>query len=221
MIAGLARSRLFIRIFVECCVTMHAFYHRRWDMALFVAGMFVAELEVKLKTKSASPRWTWSTILLTLGTLVGGFLLGYPRDGWEVTPIFSSFQEIWPYDSYCRRFWIAIGAILVVGTMTFMPLFQALFLTRPIRYLGNISFSLYLVHHLGNQTIGWWLLYSFRGLFGRDELLPYAASFVVASVIYFPIIMWMADVFWRAADIPTNRFAKTLEQWCLIDGIAM
>ncbi|KAH7029471.1 acyltransferase family-domain-containing protein [Microdochium trichocladiopsis] len=212
MIAGLAKTRTSVRLLVENLVMVHAFGHKRWDVALFIAGMIVAELEVLTYKSQQGPRRRWVTVLLVATLLLGVFLTGYPRENNTKTPGYMWSKYVWPFTAYRRRFWLGIGSILVVGPMAFLPSIQAFFLTRPVRYLGRISFALYLVHGLGNKTIGKALLHAGWGIFGSEGYWQYAAGFVMASVIYYPIVIWASDVFWRAVDVPSTDFARWVEK---------
>ncbi|KAK9770063.1 putative Acyltransferase 3 domain-containing protein [Seiridium cardinale] len=214
MVLALAKTRTAIRLAVQTFLIIHSFGHKRWDVALFVCGMTLAELQVLFRKPASGLRLKLVNGLLIVGLILGLFLAGYPRDGNTQTPGYKWSKNVWPYSAYRRRFWIAIGSILVVGPMIFLPSVQSIFMTRPIRYLGRISFSLYLVHGLGNRTVGKWLLHWCWGFFGKEGFWPYTISFVVSTSLYFPIIVWVSDMFWRAVDVPANEFARWLEKRC-------
>lgn len=42
----------------------------------------------------------------------------------------------------------------------------------------------------------------------------YNIGFILSSFVCIPTVIWSADVFWRAVDIPTAKFAKWLEEKC-------
>ncbi|KAI4868439.1 acyltransferase family-domain-containing protein [Hypoxylon rubiginosum] len=214
MIVGLAKTRTAIRLAVETLLMAHCFGHKRWDVALFIAGMILAELEVLLqKPKNPSARRIVN-VILGLAIVLGLFLCGYPRDHNTATPGYMWSKYVWPFTAYRRRFWLAVGAMLVVGPMAFLPSVQSIFLTRPARYLGRISFALYLVHGLGNRTIGKWLLNGCWDHIGKEGFWPYAISYIVSTTLYFPIIIWASDMFWRGVDVPSTNFAKWFEKKC-------
>ncbi|KAI0378704.1 acyltransferase family-domain-containing protein [Hypomontagnella monticulosa] len=214
LIVGLARTRTAVRLVVQSLLMVHSFTHKRWDVALFIAGMSLAELEVILK-KPKNP-WVRGLVnaLLVLAMMLGIFLCGYPRDHNTETPGYVWSKYVWPFTAYRRRYWMAIGAMFFVGPLAFLPSIQSIFLTRPTRYLGRISFALYLVHGLGNRTIGQWILHLCRAHIGEEEFWPYAASFIVSTILYFPVVIWAADVFWRAIDLPSTNLARWLEKRC-------
>ncbi|KAI1105650.1 acyltransferase family-domain-containing protein [Jackrogersella minutella] len=214
LVVGLAKTRTSIRLATEGLIMAHCFGHRRWDVALFIAGMMLAELEVLLqKPKNPSARKLVNALLI-LTMIVGLFLCGYPRDHNTKTPGYIWSQHVWPFTAYRRRFWLAVGAMLFVGPMAFLPSVQSFFLTRPARYLGRISFALYLVHGLGNRTIGKWLLNTSWAYIGKEGFWPYTMSYIVSTTLYFPIVLWASDVFWRGVDVPSTKFARWFEKKC-------
>ncbi|KAF3018583.1 hypothetical protein E8E14_013145 [Neopestalotiopsis sp. 37M] len=214
MVLALARTRTSIRIAIETFLTIHSFGHKRWDVALFITGMTLAELQVIFRKPTSGSRMRLVNGILITTLIMGLFLAGYPRDGNIKTIGYMWSKNVWPYSAYRRRFWIAIGSILIVGPMAFLPSVQAIFLTRPIRYLGRISFALYLTHGLGNRTVGKWLLNACWDYIGKDGFWPYTISFIVSTSLYFPFIFWISDMFWRAVDVPSTDLAKRLEKWC-------
>ncbi|KAL7625973.1 hypothetical protein AAE478_002742 [Parahypoxylon ruwenzoriense] len=214
LVVGLAKTRTAVRLTVEALLMMHCFGHKRWDVALFIAGMILAELEVLLrKPKNPSARRIVNSLLI-FSMILGLFLCGYPRDHNIQTPGYRWSKYVWPFTAYRRRFWLAVGAMLVVGPMTFLPSIQSVFLTRPVRYLGRISFALYLVHGLGNRTVGKLLLNGCWDYIGKEGDWPYALSFIVSTTLYFPVVIWASDMFWRGIDIPSTNFAKWFEKKC-------
>lgn len=214
LVLGLARTRMFIRLLVQILICVHAFAHKRWDMALFVAGMSVAELDVfvhmsnsrkMIMQKKCVKLMLWSMIF------VGIFLAGFPRDNPLHSLGYTFAKNVWPSTGYRRRFWVSIASILIVAPMPYLPVLQSFFTTRLIQYLGKISFALYLIHGLGNRTIGKWLMHATGEIIGNKGYWTYALSYVVSSALYLPVIIWWSDMYWRAVDMPATRFAKWLE----------
>lgn len=214
---GLARSRTSVRLLVQFLLTVHAFGHKRWDVALFVAGMSVAELDVLVNTSSsrkAMMQKKRTKIVLWTMIIVGVYLAGFPRDNGTQSLGYTFTKDIWPYTEYRRRFWLSIAAILIVLPLPYLPILHSFFNTGLIRYLGKISFALYLIHGLGNRTVGVWLLHFVWSKIGQEGFWRYLMSYVVSSLIYLPIIIWWSDMYWRAIDIPATNFAKWLEGRC-------
>ncbi|KAH8666538.1 acyltransferase family-domain-containing protein [Xylariales sp. PMI_506] len=213
LIAALNRTKPLVRLAIESFLVIHCFGHKRWDVALFIAGMVIAELEVMFqKSKMQPSRRRVLDVILVITLVLGIFLSGYPRDHNLESPGYTWTAYVWPITGYRRRFWLAISAIMIVGPMAFLPSIQSLFTTGVARYLGRISFALYLTHGLGNKTIGKWLLNTCWDYIGKDDFWPYACSFIISSAIYFPIIVWFSDMFMRAVDIPSTNLARWLEK---------
>ena len=217
VVLALARCRTIVRTAVETGIVVHAFGHKRWDVALFVAGMLVAEIDVFINlaaSRKAFMQQKRTKLVLCLMMLAGIWLSGFPRANGLKSVGYTFAKTTYPHSAYRRRFWISIASILIVGPMPYLPFVQAFFSTRPIRYLGKISFALYLVHILGNRTIGTWLLHVIRGMLRNEGYWGYTFSFVVSSLLYTPIIIWWSDVYWRAIDVPSTHFAKWFESKC-------
>jgi peptidoglycan/LPS O-acetylase OafA/YrhL len=223
IVQGLAKSRTSIRMTVESAIVAHAFAHQRWDIALFTAGMLIAELDVFVhisSARNATMRRMRTKALLITTMLIGIWLSGYPRDHGLDSFGYGFLGRVWPYGAYRRRFWLGLSAIMIVGPMPYLPFIQALLNTRLVKYLGKISFALYLVHGLGNRTVGIWLLRSTAQAFGDDGYWADALGFVVAFALYVPVIVWWSDVFWRAVDVPSANFAKWVEGVCASEATA-
>ncbi|CAJ2506805.1 Uu.00g079910.m01.CDS01 [Anthostomella pinea] len=183
MILGLAKTRTLVRLAVETMLMAHSFAHKRWDVALFIAGMLLPELEVLLQKPASGSRRRLVNMMLIMTLMLGLFLSGYPRE---------------PSDQN--------AGLHVVATHV-----AAVFITRPARYLGRISFALYLVHGLGNRTVGKVLL---------NGCWDYTISFVVSTTLYFSIVIWASDMFWRGVDVPATEFARWLERKCAAEEVA-
>lgn len=217
MVLGLARSRMLVRLMAEILLAAHAFGHKRWDVGLFVAGMLVAEVNVIVHQSISAKAFVgkiYFKIMLATIMLLGVHLCGYPRDHPLESYGYQWSAHLWPFSQYRRRFWVGLGALCVVAPLSLLPSMQALFSIRCFRYLGKVSFALYLIHGLTNRTLGRWLLdMSWRHI-GKEEYSARFLSYIVATVLYVPFVAWASDVFWRAFDVPATEFAKWLEVQC-------
>lgn len=214
LVLGLARTRMSVRLLVQILICIHAFAHKRWDVALFVAGMTIGELDVFVhmsRSRKAMMQRKRAKLMLWTMMIVGIFLAGFPRDNSLHSMGYTFANNVWPFTGYRRRFWVSIASILIVTPMPFLPIVQSFFSTGLIRYLGRISFALYLIHGLGNRTIGKWLIHATWNIVGQKGYWNYALSYVVSSALYLPVIILWSDMYWRAVDMPATRFAKWLE----------
>lgn len=141
-------------------------------------------------------------------------LSGYPRDNGPKSFGYRLLSKGWPHSGYRRRFWVSVGSILIVGPLPFFPKVQAIFNTKLIKYFGQVSFALYLIHGLGNRTIGTWILRTTWSVIGKESFTQAVLSYVVSTSLYVPLIFWWSDMFWRAFDVPSTHFAKWIECQC-------
>jgi peptidoglycan/LPS O-acetylase OafA/YrhL len=245
-----ARTTVRVRFVMEAAVIAYFFYTDRWDVALFLVGMVIAEInliaderkqhQAETRTVLGKPdpekdneyqprrRW-WSRLTQLTKTeiglwtmlIVGFYLTGYPDNEARYTPGYSFLTNFWDEDwDYKFRFWLAQSAILVVFAISFLPTAQAFFSTPIARYLGKISYALYLVHFLMNKTVRvflwrlFWNALEYHDEEGDD--IKFEGGWILGSLIYIPIVLWAADIFWRAVDIPTVKFAKWFEGKCFV-----
>jgi peptidoglycan/LPS O-acetylase OafA/YrhL len=106
-VLGLARSRTCVRMGVESAIITHAFVHKRWDVALFMAGMLVAEMDVFVHSsttlKGIMRRRSTKAFLVAI-MIVGVWLSGYPRDSGLESFGYGFLKRVWPHGEYRRRF---------------------------------------------------------------------------------------------------------------------
>lgn len=182
----------------------------RWDMATFMGGMALSEMDIiqessdgrGLVPPATSGRATrqlglhrsstkdtlirWLTIVLAL------YFLSYPDAGAEYTPGFV-FLSDWVPRYYIPlsgwMFYQSMGALLLLPCILRSPLLVHLLETRPIQYLGRISFSLYLVHGPVLHSLGFWIMPRLFEAVGRT--LGYAIGYVVLlTVTMYLTVLW-------------------------------
>ncbi|KAK8090555.1 hypothetical protein PG994_000060 [Apiospora phragmitis] len=85
--------------------------------------------------------------------------------------------------------------------------FWRLFTTPFARYLGRISYSLYLVHVPILHGLGWWAGKFFLGITGSETDSGYVLGVVAAVAVVWVVTIWAADLGWRYVDAPAVRFA--------------
>ncbi|PSR76855.1 acyltransferase 3, partial [Coniella lustricola] len=155
-------------------------------------------------------RLYWAS--LALGSL---YLLSQPDVNSENTPgwiYLSSLIPDWISDKY--RYWQCNGAILFVFCTARVPRMQRVFNSPPVQYLGKISYAVYLMHGPVMHTVGYSIQRWAWEVSGVDGRAQYKRGFVLGAVFAVPVVVWAADVFWRAVDAPVVRFAKWLEGRC-------
>lgn len=177
------------------------------------------------------------TILLTISL----YLLSQPDINSHLTPGWITLTSLippWWTEHY--RFYQSIGAVIFVyavsrysssaptavasSTMT-APIFSSYFNPRTFfessvaQYLGKISFAIYLVHGPVLHTLGYTVMnFVWTQMTGTETDGQYIIGFSLASLLVVPMVVWVADVFWRGVDEPVVKFARRVEERVVVAG---
>ena len=137
-----------------------------WAMALFVAGIVLAVSDIegagdvphisRVLPKSGLSR----SVFYNSCFVFGWYLMGQVSDNWEAamsTPGWATLTLIIP-PAYLQneywRYYNSVGAILMVLAAVRLRWLQEFLTTRPLRWLGRVSFSLYLTQFPLLWTVG-------------------------------------------------------------------
>ncbi|PHH86937.1 hypothetical protein CDD83_9552 [Cordyceps sp. RAO-2017] len=229
VILGTARLQAKLRVLTVGGVMWFAYRHSRWDFLLFLGGMVLAEWDLARDAHASPPALPqdektverpaqplWKRLFWISVSILGLYLLCQPDDGGDVTPgwrfLTSMIPSWWAEESY--RYWQSAGAVVFVAAVGHTGGWQHFFNLPAIQYLGKISYALYLMHGPAMHTVGYhfekWA-YSLTGVDGYW----YNAGFALGACFCVPITIWWADVFWRAVDVPSVKFAKWVERRCV------
>lgn len=139
------------------------------------------------------------------------YLLSCPDAGpWDVPGwrYLGTLIPAWFTEKY--RFWQVVGACLFVFCAARSRGWQRFFELPAIQYLGHLSYAIYLMHGPVTHVLGYPVQRWAWGITGTEGS-AYKNGVALAAVINIPLVVWAADIFWRAVDMPTVRFAKWLE----------
>lgn len=240
VLMGVARVRTWIRWFVLLMITYFTYRSDRWEMILFLAGTCLAELDlIRIARRNSSSSNAVSSPLpianpilnektmttpqgkavkkyfLVLAGIVALYLMSQPDEDFAETPgwiYLSSLIPEWFSEKY--RYWQGIGSILLVLATNFSPALQRPFNTSFVRYFGKISYAIYLIHGPVLHTVGYSIMKWAWGVTGVETQAQYVNGFVLGSLFVVPVVVWAADLFWRACDAPTVQFARWIEEKC-------
>lgn len=218
---GLARLKPVVRGGIILGLWLYSLQQGRWEMALFFAGVFLAERNLELHDDSAKqgslnvaenvPRSPaiWRRVLWIFVFIVGLYICSFPRArlAGPATPRFVWMSILTDHETY----WRGYGATLLVWAVNNESLLQGLFTSSLFRYLGSISFSLYLIHGPVLHLFGYSLVLRFQGAMGSK------IGLALALVVLTPIVIWIADIFWRAVDKPCAKLVTQVEAFCFED----
>ncbi|KAK1754541.1 acyltransferase 3 [Echria macrotheca] len=231
---GTASLRPTVRLLVVVFLATFCYFHGRWDMLLFYAGMFLAEVDNMLLLllpvvvvpfpRAASSSFAgadddddadkkWIPI-----SLVGLYLMSQPDQGSDATPGWVRLSELipewWPGDDR-HRYFQCFGAVVFVGAVGRSPAWRRILNSGAVQYLGRISYAMYLMHGPVMHTLGYAVQWAVWTVVGTDGL-AYNLGFAVSALIIIPLVVCISDIFWRAVDAPTVRFAKWVESKCVV-----
>lgn len=127
-------------------------------------------------------------VLVWILFIIGFYFGSYPSG----TGSESSIYAIWNFPFIADKvvFWHLVGATLMIFALLNCAPLQKLFESRPFRFLGKHSFSLYLVHWPVIATFSCWFLVSQSGM-GLEYMQIIAIDFVISAVIIFVLSVLM------------------------------
>ncbi|KXJ88843.1 acyltransferase family-domain-containing protein [Microdochium bolleyi] len=236
---GLARAVTGVRLAVVAFLGVYAMARRQWDVSLFMAGIMLADVNLTAHHRggtaaiagsggtqayrpSGPTRRLLKKISLVTLLLFGLYLASYPTQKAHATNVYIWLSRIGPAEDtdFRSRVYTSVGAALSVTAISFLPACQRA-LERPLaRYMGRISYALYLTHPLLNILVGRPLARMMWGVLGAtrddEDWVAYEGAWLLATALYLPVVVWVADVFWRVVDLRAVEFAKSVERWCTV-----
>ncbi|KAJ4407683.1 hypothetical protein N0V85_004330 [Neurospora sp. IMI 360204] len=194
-------------------------------------------------TLSPLPSPAGSTLLPTLLLLISLYLLSQPDINSHLTPGWIGLTSLIPHwwtEDY--RFYQSMGAVLFVYSVSrypssanssfsgsgpgSAPIFssilnpKSLFESSIAQYLGKISYAIYLVHGPVLHTVGYTVMkFTWTHVTGTETDGQYVTGFMLASLVVVPLVVWVADVFWRGVDEPVVSLAKRVEERVIVGGL--
>jgi peptidoglycan/LPS O-acetylase OafA/YrhL len=241
-ILGLSRCITNIRLLLLAGITAFCFYSGQLYAVEFLGGMFIAEVTLLQDDSLASP--VSSPIILPKYNLeekpknaecgstikqklVQAFWFANIISGLFIASWTNNhIDEVWglrfldahtpePYQG--QRVWFCLGAFQIVAACTQLRCLQYIFTTPVAIYLGNISYALYLTHNLCLTILEPRVVPWLEHLFGKTTLWGRHFTWLGGLALFLPIIICVADIFWRAVDMPTVKFARWLEEKCVVE----
>ena len=240
IVLSLQRCKTWVRLTLEAIVFIQSFcIYMRYYISLFMGGMMLAEVTVlydkyiqsqyqlipndeTVKEEEDNPQERayakrhWAINAALWIALTGGiYLSGFSKHDGVDTPGYRFVKNIWPFDAdYKRHVIYTYAAILINWSVAFLLPTQRFLCTRWVKFLGRISFSLYLIHGPLQRILGHPLLKLTWAITGTKSYHSFNLGFAMASFIYIPIVLWLADLFTTAVDLPTLTFGRWVERKC-------
>lgn len=232
-------------------VAMYWFYMGHWDLFAFVAGILLAERHVASESEpegevalsySCSPFESpkpiikaWNkfreNIHLEQVPTVVSFMLGMyflcmcgaDRLAREYRWLAVARSAEWDNAEMMPRCWRSVGAVLTIYAISKSALLQRPLNSRPLQYLGKISFPLYLVHPTVYLLLKWpvrdflWWAVARTSYPGTIEASKHALPFYIAwigTLLVLGVVMVIASEVWnRFVDLKCLGLARRFEKW--------
>jgi len=244
-VLGLAFWRPQLRRIAIASLAAYWFYFGQWDIFAFLSGLYLAEIRIISLSqtddsvnlpfhirKSWAPNLNFKGIDFALIQAVVcftfGFWLvclsddGFLPPGYQFLECFESSR--WEGDwAILSKIWKTVGSLLVVYGISQSPALQKPLDSRPIQYLGKISFSLYLVHqtvyHLVRDPVLGILWYVATGesypgtMEASTHTGPFAFSWLVGFAIMTVINLYVAHFYTKFVDERCVQIAKKIDAW--------
>lgn len=235
-ILGTSRMRAPLRLGFLFVFVYYCMRYGHWGPAEFIAGMIIAEFTLIQNEKNIikgpllpNPRGPSAkriilVVFLIINLLFALFVAGWPNGDVSVQPGFSVLykntpEPFWSTGGNVLIFpWYALGAVQIVMAAHQIQTLQNLFVTPIAQYLGDISFSLYLMHGPMQGILEHRFLPFVWALVDGTEkagMWQTTAAWFIGFLILAPFTVWISDIFWRCIDIPSVRFARWLENLCI------
>lgn len=250
-LVSIARLRPRPRLAVLTLINLYLLWQGHWDLFLFVSGTLIADIQFAYAayvTSFTSPSAPLSPLPTTTSIsshrrtrtrkLLKAFLLGIvflfsihllclPDEDAAKSYGYRGIIKMTPASKIAagtlitQRFWLSIGSFLLVLVLQFSKTLQKPFNTAFAQYLGNISYSLYLMHGPVLYTLGMAFLVKAGGNkegggVGGDGSLPsgYVGYFWASVFLSTVVTFWSADVFTRGVDVKSVKLARWISE-CL------
>lgn len=213
-----ARTTIVTRMIGVATSALYSYYTGGllgWAGFLFLGGMLLAESRcIRASGKYFEPAPAGSTSLKwlmtagsTLVLVMAMFFGSWPEDGDAARCVgFKHFVGIVlgtaPEDY--QLYMVGLSALATVCALESLPSLQQLFNTAPVRYLGDISYSLYLVHVA--------VAYSWSKTAALTAMGAGIGKSVACVGIALPITLvtgfWLADLHWRFVDSQSVKLSR-------------
>jgi peptidoglycan/LPS O-acetylase OafA/YrhL len=233
ILIGLARTSSRSRMILILTLWLYSIQQGRWELVSFLAGIFLAERSIEkveggrdsmlpMHTPGVSPTSRTlagfcKKLFWRLLFMLGFYVCSFPRQK-EAGPLTPGF--VWMSTlTTSYRMWYSFGTTMIVWAIISDSLLQGFFKSSVLRYMAKISFSLYLVHGPVLHLFGYSFVPTFMSLIGGNENGRYQLGVLLAFIALTPVMLWIADVFWRLVDQPCATFILRFETLCFAKDV--
>jgi len=211
-----------LRMLLLPMMVIACFLGGRWDVALYLYGMLLAEIDISWRksgiedvsmcgSRSRMRGQHGNVQAMTMGAclILGLYFASFPRHSGPK----ASFGYGWTdWISKDYHYWHALSAVFLTLFLGQCQMAQSMFLTDLAQYLGRRSFSIYILHEPLLHVFGFRAVDILWRLTGKHTSLGYNCGVACAMILTLPILLWAADVFQRIIDEPWGRLVNAAER---------
>jgi len=117
-----------------------------------------------------------------------------------VSPWYVGLKKLSPLSSYMA------GAVLLVTCILQSPALQLILSSKPCKFLGKISFVLYLIHIPIICSYSAWVAYLTRAL-------PYNLTALLTAATTVIVVLFVSHILYRYLDQYTTEWSRRLGDW--------
>ncbi|KAJ9297718.1 hypothetical protein DTO217A2_8541 [Paecilomyces variotii] len=229
-------------------VAAYWLYIGQWDLFAFVAGMLLGEGhvsdhcgpagEIELPCNHSETRRTVTDVWTKFKVLIGRFLpavsfvlviyLLCMCHADKVSPEYRFLLAIqspaWDHPEMFARCWRSIGATLAIYAIRESAFLQSPLNSRPVQYLGDISFPLYVIHVMVYfifkrpvRSMLWFIMTQtpYPGTIeaSRTHPVAFCVAFGGSVVNCLMIMVLVAELWNRFVDKKCMVLARRFEKW--------
>ncbi|KAL6693406.1 acyltransferase 3 [Trichoderma pleuroticola] len=212
----LSRVRPNVRLCILCGQMAYATMQGRWDMAPFLAGMVLSQLNLchstvmLFQSKNTKNRHLGYVkdmrdfLLLLSGLYIGSF----PRHN-QVTDCVLGYRFLCSITPN-YRYWHDIAAFNIIWALSRQKHLQVPLSSATAQYFGKISFSMYLI------IFGYFTVPFFWKFTGTDSIFHYQLGFGLGMLVTGVVLIWLSDIFKTAVEDTCESFTAWVEKVCFI-----
>jgi peptidoglycan/LPS O-acetylase OafA/YrhL len=221
IILAVSRFRVAGRMLVLAVAIFFCCSWGRWEVALSLSGTLLCQIDMLTgmhqkagqrmnssgrKENTQLVQWT-----CVFALLLSVYLCSHPKKNGAQTPGFQFLAKYVPNNWEDYRYWNSWASVLLVWAVTHSNVLSRLLEAPALQYLGNISFSMYLLHgpilHITAYPLipMMWI----NGAFGNVGGFLIPTCFVVV-----PALFISADLFSRFAEILSYQIINWVQD-CL------
>ena len=233
LLAVTFKFRPFVRMAFVLVLIVYCLARAEQNVFLFLSGLFLADIRTyrtlrsdtvtpQLPVASDSPASIPTSRKRSLARYLAPFvalfvslyLLSMPEwtKGGKDAPGYATLASMIPrvYHEVKKvdYFWVPLAAVFLVGTLDSAPSLQRIFTSRFAQYLGDISFSIYLVHGPLLWSYGAWLAPRLIPTGEDVSDVQYGWGVALCYLCFWPVVIYEADLVTRVVDGKSVQFAR-------------